>query len=89
MNSIEALRKQLRKIAASTHGQTENVRTIQGRQMFFLNHQQAMFLLPHLAPTDGGEQGKVQVKDPNDVNFGKFYVLVDVDPVDSGTSIIK
>lgn len=88
MQIIEALRETLRKISAETHGQTQHVRTVQGRQMYFLNQNQMLLLLPHLQPEEGGNND-LQVMDSASPDFGKHYYLFGISPVDKSGYVIK
>lgn len=85
MQQIDTIRKVLQGIAAQSHGQVPQVRTVQGRQMYFLNQQQGLLLLPHL-PADGEA---LQVLDPEDADFGKSYFLYGISPVDHTDYVLK
>lgn len=69
MQAQEALQKQLRKIAAATHGQVSEVRTFQGRQLMFLQQNSQLLLLPYI------ESDNLQ----NSV--GTPFFMVNIDPV--------
>lgn len=82
MQAIEVIQKQLRRIAAETNGQQENVRTFMGRQLLFFHKNAQLPLLPYIKSDD------IQIQDATSPNFGKFYSMVDIDTVD-GNSIIQ
>ena len=82
MQAQEALRKVLKKIAASVNGQQENVRTVYGRQVNLIHQSTPILMLPQL------ESNVLQDQDPGSTTFGKFYTMVDIDAVD-GDSVIK
>jgi hypothetical protein len=73
MQSLESLQKQLRKIAAGTHGQVPEVRTVFGRQISMLRNASQIFMLPY------SESEPLQNYDPTDPNFGQFILMLGVD----------
>lgn len=80
MEALEALQKSIKAIAARTHGQKGDVRTFQGRQLIWLKDSTHLQLLPSL------ESDTLQVLSGGD--FGKWYTMVDVDPVNGSNDII-
>lgn len=81
MYALEQLHKIIKTIAAKTHGQVGGVRTVQGRQLIFMKESTPIMLLPNIQADD--------LMVPSGANLGKFYSMVDVDPVDSPNAVIK
>jgi len=82
MQSLEAISKVTREIAARTHGQTAEVRTFMGRQLLFLKNSTELFMLPAL------DAVQVQDNEEGSPTFGMFYYIPDFDPADNGNPIL-
>lgn len=81
MQAQEALQKILQRIAAGTHGQVPEVRTIMGRQLLFLRQHTELFALPYL------QSENIQDLTEGSPTFGEDFFMVDVDLVD-GSALI-
>ncbi len=86
MQILESLRKLQEEIAAQASGQVKTVRYVQGRQMYFLNQNQMIFLLPHIPEVNN--EHALQVLDPSSPDYGMDYVLADMHPADGSDALI-
>lgn len=84
MASTRALYKKL--INKEGPGKIPNSRMFQGRQLYFLNSQQGMFLLPYVPQS--GTEGMLQIVDPSSTDYGLDYVLADMHPADGTDAVI-
>lgn len=81
MQAQENLAKQLKKIAARTHGQVPEVRTVYGKQLLMMKNTSAMLKLPSIIGTPAQDQ------DPASSTFGQWFSMVDLSEVDGSDPI--